>query len=127
MNAAQLFILMEIVVVTASLSLVAVIVWVAARTKEREAYYRSETLKKVAESGTSTAALEYLRETDRINARRIRGGLRLGGLVTMSVGIGLVVFLRALMPENAVYLVGLIPLLVGASLFGYGQLMMSRE
>src|SRR5688572_24800649 len=109
MNAAQLFILMEIVVATASLSLVAVIVWVGARTKEREAYYRSETLKKIAESGTSTAALEYLRETDRINARRIRGGLRLGGLVTMSVGIGLMVLLRALMPGNAVYIVGLIP------------------
>ena len=117
---------MVTVITTASLSLVAVILWLAFRTREREEYYRSETLKKIAESGTSTAALDYLRETDRITVRRTRGGLRLGGLVTMSVGIGLMIFLRAITAETGVYLIGLIPLLVGVSLFGYA-LMMPKE
>jgi Domain of unknown function (DUF6249) len=127
MEPAQLFVLMEGVVVTASISLVAVIVWLAFRAKEREEYYRSETLKKIAEAGTSAAALEYLRETDRIHLRRTRGGLRLGGLVAMSVGIALMVFLRALIPGSGVHMVGLVPLLVGVSLFGFAQLMMPRE
>jgi uncharacterized protein DUF6249 len=124
---AQLFLLMEIVAITASLSLVAVIVWLAFRGKEREQYYRTETLKKIAESGTSTAAVEYLRETDRITLRRTRGGLKLGGLITMSVGIGLMIFLRVLIEGSGVYMVGLIPLLVGLSLFGFAQLMMPKE
>ena len=124
MDPSQLFFLMIIIVVTASLSLVAVIMWLGARMKEREDYYRSETLKKIADSPSSTTALEYLREADRITARRTRGGLRLGGLVAMSVGIGLMVFLRTLTPESGVYTVGVIPLLVGVSLFGYSQFMM---
>ena len=127
MDTAQMFFLMIIIVVTASLSLVAVILWLGARIKERESYYRSETLKKIAESGSSTTALEYLRESDRITARRTRGGLRLGGLVAMSVGIGLIVFLRTLNPDNGIYMVGVIPLLVGVSLFGFSLFMMPRD
>ena len=105
----------------ASLSFVAVIVWLASRMKEREDYYRSETVKKIAESGTSTAAIEYMRESDRIALLRLRGGIRLGGLVTAVIGIGLMVFLRAISPESGTYLVGLIPLLVGVTLFSYAQ------
>ena len=122
-----MFFLMIIVVVTASLSLVAVIVWVVARTKEREDYYRSETVKKIAETGTSAAALDYLREADRISARRTRGGLRLGGLITISVGVGLMVLLRAIKPGSGVYMAGFIPLLVGVTMFGYSQFMMPKE
>jgi hypothetical protein len=42
--------------------------WASERRKEREAYYRSETIKKVAElQGTgSQSALEVLREEERI-------------------------------------------------------------
>ena len=108
----------------ASLSFVAVIVWLVSRVKEREDYYRNETVKKISESGTSTAVIEYLRESDRIALQRLRGGIRLGGLVTAVIGIGLMVFLRAIGHENSgTYLVGLIPLLVGVTLFGYAQFM----
>jgi hypothetical protein len=122
MDPAVWFFVMIIVVVTASLSLVAVTLWLGFRVKEREEYYRTEAVKKIAESSAPTAAIEYLRETDRIYERRMRGGLRLGGLVTIAVGIGLMLFLRALIPERAVYMVGIIPLLVGVSLFGFAQL-----
>jgi hypothetical protein len=113
-------------ITTASLSFVAVIVWLGSRLKEREDYYRSETIKKIAESGSSTAALDYLRETDRIALQRIRGGLRLGGLVSAAIGIGLMVYLRGIVLGSGTYLVGLIPLLVGIVLFVYAQFMMSK-
>src|SRR4030095_7426818 len=103
------------------------ILWIGSRVKEREDYYRNETVKKIAESGASTAAIEYLRETDRIALQRLRGWLRLGGLITAAVGIGLMVFLRALIQGNPTYLVGLIPLLVGVVLFGYAQFMWSAR
>jgi hypothetical protein len=110
----------------ASLSFVAVVTWIGNRTKEREEYYRQETLKKIAESGTSEAALEYLRETDRIAQQHLRGGLQLGGLITGSAGIGLMVFLRAIEPNEGIYWVGLIPLLVGVVLFGYALTMPAK-
>ena len=107
-------------------SFVAVVLWMGARRKEREAYYRSETIKKIAESGTSQAALEYLRETERIAARRTRDGLKLGGLVALAAGVGLMVFLISMGPGSP-YQVGLIPLLVGAALFGYGQFLAPKD
>lgn len=126
MGAAELFWPMIALITTASLSFVAVIVWLGSRLKEREDYYRSETIKKIAESGSSTAALDYLRETDRIALQRIRGGLRLGGLVSAAIGIGLMVYLRGIVLGSGTYLVGLIPLLVGIVLFVYAQFMMSK-
>src|SRR5262245_32014094 len=124
MGAAELFWPVIGVITTASLSFVAVIIWIAGRTMQRELYYRNETIKKIAESGTSAAALDYLRETDRIAQQRLRGGLRLGGLISVAVAIGLMVFLRTIIEGEGIYLVGLIPLLVGLVIFGYAQLIM---
>ena len=55
---------------------------------------------------------------------KLRGGLQLGGLITVAVGVGLMIFLLA-MVHRPVFFVGLIPLLIGAVLFFYGRFMMS--
>src|SRR5687767_11785452 len=127
MGAAELFWPMIALIIIASLSFVAVIMWLGFRMKEREDYYRTETVKKIAEHGTSTAALDYLRESDRIARQRLQGGLRLGGIVTVAVGIGLMVSLQAIIEGTSIYLVAIIPLLVGAALFFYAQFMMPDE
>jgi Flp pilus assembly protein TadB len=106
-------------------SFIAVTVWAGERRKEREAYYRSEVIKKFDESATPGAALEFLRETQRISARSLRGGLRLAGLIVFAAGIGLMMFLSAV--HGPPYQVGLIPLLVGAALFVYGQFLAPRD
>jgi hypothetical protein len=94
--------------------------WTAAHVREREAFYRAETLKKLAESQGSGAGavLEVMREEERRSQRRIRGGLRLAGLITSAVGIGSMIFLYfyAPIPDKPVYLAGLIPTLIGAAL-----------
>jgi hypothetical protein len=104
-------------------SFVSVAVWSDNRRKERVAYYRSETLKKIAETPGpgSNAALEYLREQEQMNARRQREGMRLGGLITAAVGIGVMALLRGLAHDEPVYLTGLIPLLIGGVMFVYAQ------
>ena len=104
-------------------SFVSVAVWSDNRRKERVAYYRSETLKKIAEmqGPGSTAALDYLREQEQANTRRQREGMRLGGLITAAVGIGVMALLRGLAHDEPVYLAGLIPLLIGIVLFVYAQ------
>jgi hypothetical protein len=115
-------------------SFVAVAAWSGERRKEREAYYKSETLKKIAESGGGGgAALEFLREQEKIADRRRRGGLRLGGLISGAVGIAMMVQLRAMAHDpitrvpGAVYLAGLIPLLVGMALLLYSYLLAPKE
>ena len=108
-------------------SFVSVAVWSDNRRKERVAYYRSETLKKIAETSGpgSSAALDYLREQEQMSARRQREGMRLGGLITAAVGIGVMVLLHGIAKDEPepVYLSGLIPLLIGVVLFVYAQFM----
>lgn len=104
-------------------SFISVAAWASQRRREREAYYRSETLKKIADTqGTgSVSALEFLREEDRIAARRRREGQQLGGLITIAVGTGMMIFLHAMPDPDAhfAYLAGLIPILVGVALLTY--------
>lgn len=107
-------------------SFVAVIVWSDARRREREAYYRTDTIKKIAEShGGSASAVEFLREEEKASTRRRLEGYKLGGLITVSVGIGLMIFIKAV-DRNSLepsYLVGLLPLLIGVALLVYAYLL----
>jgi len=101
-------------------SFIAVVVWSVSRRRERETYYKSETIKKIAETqGTGiNSAIELLREHERNEARHRRDRLRLGGLITCAVGIGTMIFLMTNVP-GSVFFVTLIPLLVGLVLLGY--------
>jgi hypothetical protein len=103
-------------------SFLAVASWSDARRKEREAYYRSEMLKKLAETSGegARAAIELLHAEERTAAIKRREGIKLGGLITLAVGIALMVFLRyAAQDDPGAYFVGLIPALIGAALLVY--------
>jgi hypothetical protein len=102
-------------------SFLGVTTWAEARRKEREAYYRNETIKKIAESSGEGArsAIEVMREHDMRVARRLLEGLKIGGLVTTAVGIGVMALLHGLVRDTPVYLAGLIPFLVGVALLIY--------
>jgi hypothetical protein len=104
-------------------SFLSVATWSEARRKEREAYYMGETLKKIAESSGEGAksALELLREQEKNALSRRHEGMKLGGLVTTAVGIGVMILLYGLIPRDQapIYLSGVIPFLIGASLLVY--------
>jgi hypothetical protein len=121
MAAGSLFLFLAVASI-AMFSFIGVAVWSDARRKEREAYYRSETIKKIAETpgaGASTA-LELLREQQKIAERRTREGVKLGGLITTAVGVGVMVMLRGLERNEPAYLAGLVPLLIGVAMLTYG-------
>jgi hypothetical protein len=110
-------------------SFLAVASWSDARRKEREAYYTADALKKIADSSAEGAksAVEYLREQNSMAVRKRVEGLKLGGLITAAVGIGLMIFLHAVEHEEPAYLVGTIPLLIGLALLVYGFVLAPKE
>jgi hypothetical protein len=124
-----LVILVPIILFICVFSFVSVAAWSDARRREREAFYKSETIKKIAETPGEAAisALEYLREQEKIATQRRHEGLALGGLVSAATGIGLLIFLYALIPNKAICLVGLIPLFVGLALLAYSYFLAPKE
>jgi Flp pilus assembly protein TadB len=121
--------LVPIVGSIALFSFLAVASWSDARRKEREAYYTADALKKIADSSAEGAksAVEYLREQNSMAARKRVEGMKLGGLITAAVGIGLIIFLHAMEHEEPAYLVGTIPLLIGLALLVYGFVLAPKE
>ncbi|HEY5056536.1 MAG TPA: hypothetical protein VII58_10265 [Acidobacteriaceae bacterium] len=101
-------------------SFLSVASWAGTRQAEREAYYKTEMMKKIAEvGGENNPALEYLREQERIAAAKRLGGIKLGGLVVSGLGLGNMIFLRALLPGQPIYLSGTIFLFIGLALLAY--------
>ena len=92
--------------------------------REREAFYKSEILRRITEaSGESAkAAIELLKEDDRLKRISAREGLKIGGVVCIGVGIGLVIFLWTLIGPK-VALCGLIPGFIGVAMLIYVFLM----
>jgi hypothetical protein len=111
-----------VVAIVMVFTFIMVVSWAEERRKEREAYYRSETLRKAMEQNgdSSRMVLDLMREEDLLRRRRRVEGLRLGGTITAAVGVGLMVMLYFLVDEEPVWLVGLIPFLIGAVIAGHG-------
>lgn len=103
--------------------------WANARRLERESFYRSEVLKKLAEAGEngSSAALEMFREQQRAAIRNRLETQRLGGLVLAAVGLGLMLLLKGVARQEAAWLAGLIPALIGAALLIYSYGLAPRQ
>lgn len=131
MNAGTLALFIPIVSVICVFTFVSIASWADARRKEREAYYKSETLKKIAESEGpgATSALELIREEERIAVRRQRQGQRLGGVVAIAVGMALMPFLWFILDpgDKSVALVGLFPMLIGVALLFYSYVLAPKE
>jgi hypothetical protein len=99
--------------------------WIDSQRKEREAFYKAETFRRLAESSGegAKAAIELLREQDRMERTKKREGMKIGGLINLAVGAALMIFLRALVGDEPVYLCGLIPGFIGVALLTYALLL----
>jgi len=118
-NIEILALLIPIVAMVAIFTFLSIAVWSEERRKEREAHYRNELMKKMLEQPGPAAdrILDLMRgEEERATAQK-REGRRLGGLVTMAVGVGLALLFWALSPGTGLWTVGLIPFLIGAVIF----------
>jgi hypothetical protein len=86
-------------------------------------------VKKIAEfhAGNPDGAAHLIRELEKGEARKRIEGLKLGGLITSAVGLGLLVFLRTMVPNSPGNLIGLIPVLVGAAFLVYCFFLAPKE
>jgi hypothetical protein len=114
--------LIPVVAIIAVFTFVAVASWAENRRQERETYYRHETYRKIMEHpGEATQpVVELMRQEETRKQRRRVEGLRLGGMITFVVGIGVMVFLYFLAEDEPVYLIGLVPTLIGVVLALHG-------
>ena len=124
--------LVAAVAIVAVFTFVSIETWSKNRLKEREEFYKNETLQKMLDGSPESAETvrQVMREEEeRLELRERRSmkqGLVLGGLITAVVGLGLGVFLFYI-ADNAAFLVGLIPFLIGVVLVTYGALMSVHE
>ncbi|KAF1709380.1 hypothetical protein CSC70_11280 [Pseudoxanthomonas kalamensis DSM 18571] len=118
------FWLMIAVVVAAALAFISVLAWLDGRRKEREAHYRNEMARRIAEASDPAPVLEYIGRIEQAEAAQTRTKARVSGLITLATGAALMIFLHQIAPGTAVYLVGLIPLLVGVVLLVSSELFM---
>lgn len=109
---------------TAFLTFISFVIWVEGRRKEREAHYRDEMTRRIADAADPAPILEYVRATARADAEQVRLKARVAGLITFAGGLGLTIFLHQLVSTAAVYLVGLIPIFVGVVLLILSGFMM---
>ena len=108
-------------------SFLAVAKWSDNRRRERDAYYKSEMVRKAMEmpGATPATAQEFIRELQAIADHRRRENLKLGGLITAAVGIGIIVFLIG-KPGPQIYTLGAIPLFIGGALLAYAYVLAPR-
>ena len=95
--------------------------WLDTRRKEREAYYKFEAMRRIAEMPGENAAqvIGMMREEELRKQHRQREGVKMGGLINVGGGIGLCIFLYSLLGPHSPWLCGAIPALVGVAMLVY--------
>ncbi len=118
-------VLIPIVSVVAVFTFITFSVWFKHRSQEREAFYKAETLRRITEASGegAKAAIDMMREDERLKRIKAREGMKIGGLINIGVGLALIIFLRALVSNEPVYLCGLIPGFIGVALLIYALFM----
>ncbi len=121
----MLGVMVPIVSIVATFTFVTIVHWVDSQRKEREAYYKAETLRRITEASGegAKAAVELMHENERLKRVKAREGLKISGIINVGVGVALMIFLHELLKGTAIYLCGMIPALIGAGFLAYVYLL----
>jgi len=99
--------------------------WIESRRKEREAFYKADTMRRLAESTGegAQAAIQLMREEERLKRIKMLEGLKIAGVINVGVGVALLIFLRAMIGggNGSPYLCGLIPGFIGVAMLVYAM------
>jgi hypothetical protein len=116
-----LAIMFPVAIILIVFAFVSVLHWIDSQRKERDAFYKAETVRRVTEASGegAQAALELMKADERLKRLKAREGLKIGGLINIGVGVGVMIFLHELLPGTAIYLSGSIPALIGVGFIAY--------
>jgi hypothetical protein len=129
--AGGMFLFLSVLMVSV-FSFISIAVWSEARRKEREAYYKAESLRRVAEMPGDGAkyVVEMMKEDERIrqvqqfsNEMKKLEGMKIGGLVNIAVGVGLFLLIFFTSAQKGAAFVGFIPGLIGVALLVYAMIL----
>jgi hypothetical protein len=120
MNPGEIAVFIPIVAIVSVFTFVSFVVWFGTRQKEREAFYKAETLRRITETSGegAKAAIELMREDERLKRIKAREGTKIGGVINLGVGIGLFICFWFLIGPKVAF-VGLIPGLIGVAMLVY--------
>ena len=133
--AGGLFLFLSVLMVSV-FSFVSIAVWSEARRKEREAYYKAESLRRVAEMPGDGAkyVIEMMKEDERIrqaqqfaNEMKKGEGMKIGGLVNIGVGVALFCLIYFTSAQKGAAFVGLFPGLIGVALLVYALFLAPKQ
>jgi len=99
------------------------VTWIDKQHKEREAFYKAETIRRVAEASGegAKAAMELLQQQSRMARQKQREGMKIGGIIC--IGVGAAMSLLFWSQHDQGFLIGLTPGFVGAALLIYVYLL----
>jgi hypothetical protein len=110
---------------------VSVIIWAETRRKERESLYRSELLKKLAETPGpgADAVLTSLRDDELRKHARRREYITLAGVLCLALGLAVLIghFMTPDTRNDGVWALCFIPMLLGFALIGHARFIMARS
>lgn len=130
--AGGLFFFLSVVMICV-FTFISIAVWTEARRKEREAYYKAETMRRMTDTPGEGArvVLEMMREEERIDRQKAafdeakkREGLKIGGIVNLCIGVALYLFMRSI---GGPAMVGAFPFAVGIALTVYAYALAARQ
>jgi hypothetical protein len=99
------------------------VTWIDSQRKEREAFYKAETFRRLAEASGEggKAALELLQQQSRFERQKGREGMKIGGIICIAVGAAMC--LLVIPQHDHGFMVGLIPGFIGVALLIYVYLL----
>ena len=120
--------LIPIVAIVSVFTFVAIAAWSDNRRKERETFHLHETYRRMLEQPGKGAeeVLALMRQQEAREAESRIEGMKLGGLITMAVGVGLFFLLRGIEPKANLWGVAAIPFLIGLVLAAYAFFLAPR-
>ena len=126
-NPQAIAVLIPIVAIVATFTFVSVVHWIDSQRKERDAFYKAETIRRVTEASGegAKAALQLMQADERLKRLKQREGMKIGGLINLGAGLGVMIFLHELLKGTAIYLCGMIPALIGLGFLVYVFLLAS--
>ncbi|MEZ5332327.1 MAG: DUF6249 domain-containing protein [Thermoanaerobaculia bacterium] len=108
--------LIPIVSVICTFIFLTTLVWAKLRRRERDAYYRHELAKAMIQRGAEGDEVARLLRKSNPGLAERREALKLGGFLTLALGVGFMVGFQWIPADEPIWKLGFVPTLLGLAM-----------